>query len=357
MIHKGFLFIGSLVVALLMVEGAMRLAFPLGDSHYHPTFHHRLHPHTDYPEQTDEFDVVMRTNNLGLRGSRDYGVKSVDTQRLLILGDSFMMAVGVEEYETVSGVLQSAYPELEVLNAGVSSYSTILHYVTLRDLYLPLGIDGVMLWFDFSDLQDDYFYEPHLLYDAIGQIVGCNARMTDGRFDLVNNIGGRTATGKFLHDRFRGMYHRLTPTETQHDDRYLILRGKEFRDEVLTHWERSSRYLVMIRDLLRDQGIPFVLVLYPYGVQVGPHQWGEGRIPYGFEPGITYYDPFPFDLIESFANDAGIPTINVMSSFVAANHETLFYPWDGHFTVRGNQVAVEHLRTDPVFRAFRLAMH
>ena len=371
-----------------IAEAAFRILRPGKDLHpdypFDPHYHHRLAPDTSFHQRTEEFDVTSTTNHLSLRGSADIGPKVPGVRRILMLGDSFTFGVGVQDDQTFCAVLQRALEarqaRVEIVNAGMGSYSPILHYLTLRDLYLPLKPDAVILWFDFSDLQDDFLYARRLLYDAHGQPVACNRHYLDGRWDWGLWLLEHSALAAYLYKRIVPTVDRLrilgvreylrvkrsgqrTKTavinvsgerRTREDllayDRYLMIRDRAALPEIERHWQLTGDYILRMRDLLREHGVPFVLAVYPYGVQVGPNQWARGRQPYGFEPGRTYDDPFPFELLETFARQHDIPFINTWPWFLAAKDQPLFYDWDGHFTATAHRLVADQLLDEPAFR-------
>ncbi len=356
--------------------------YPDDITYRHPRYHHRYRPHAQTTEGRVDFHATYTTNALGLRGSREYGPKPAGVRRLLMLGDSFTFGIGVNDGQTFSALLQEAMDvrgaPIEIINAGVGSYSPILHYLTLRDLYLDWAPDAVILWFDFTDIQDDYEYEPHLLYDAAGQATVCNPDYVHGHRDWVATVLTRSALVKYLHHKLGGTVQRIrmlgwweyvrakfrgedTKLAAVHlrggrrsrvdlvaYDRLLMVRGTASAEELDRYWKRTGGYILKIRDLLAQRGVPLILGLYPSGVQVGPDQWGQGRTYWMFEPGRTYDDPLPFEFIERFARAQDIPVINTYPSFKAMREETLFLPMDGHFNAAGHQVLAAHVLHDPI---------
>ena len=349
-----------------------------------PRYHHRYKPRTTVRESRPDFEAVYTTNALGLRGSRDYGPKPPGTIRLLMLGDSFTFGIGVNEGEPFCDLLQAAVagsrPPVEIINAGVGSYSPTLEYLTLRDLYLAWDPDAVILWFDFSDLQDDELYARRLRYDPAGVLVGCDSDYADGHRDWAEMVLRRSALATYLHSKLVRSVQRIRllgwrayldaklrgedtklkavfatgPPRLRMNllqyDRYLMIRGLATEQELDRYWVRTGGFLLKIQELLEARGIPFVLGLYPQAVQVGPDHWANGREYYLFERGRTYDDPLPFTYIERFAAAHGIPVINTLPSFLAASDRPLFLPNDGHFTPEGHRALAAHALNDPVFR-------
>ena len=79
-----------------------------------------------------------------------------------MLGDSFTMGKGVEDDSTFSAMLDRSMSagdqSVEVLNAGVDSYSPLLAYLRITKTLPDLDPDLVVLNFDMSDLVQDAFY-------------------------------------------------------------------------------------------------------------------------------------------------------------------------------------------------------
>ncbi len=387
LVQRVFLVVASMCVSLVVLEVGFRLARwhqltpPRSDDD--PVYHHRLDPQWRYAQHSPDFDTVATTNSLALRGPREYGPKPPGVRRVLMLGDSFVFGVGVNDADTFCARLQRALDQrgarVEIINAGVGSYSPLLHYLALRDRYLPLEPDAVVLWFDFGDLQNDFFYERNVRSGPHGELAACDPNYTDGRFDWGRYLREHSALAKYINNKLirtiqkaqilgwrryllialrggsaKGAIANLKGRERQHTDplhydQLLMIRDRAYLPEIERHWQRTGRYLLMIHDLLQARGIPLVLAAYPYGVQVGPDQWAKGRTAFGFETGVTYDDPFPFDFLADFAKAHDLPFINVAPAFSAARQEPLFYDWDGHFTPAGHRIVAEALQRDPAF--------
>jgi len=157
----------------------------------------------------------------------------------------------------------------------------------------------------------------------------------------VKLSGGRTKAAVMQAD----------PQEDQlaHDSLFMI-RDRARLPIIERHWQVTGGFMLQIRDLLRERGVPLALAVFPHGVQVGPRQWAIGRLEMGFDVGRTYDDPFPFEFVKSFAAKAHIPVIDLWPAFLKAHDQKLFYDVDGHFTAAGHQVVADALLGDPTFR-------
>ena len=114
------------------------------------------------------------TNSLGLR---DGSARSVAPQpagrRVLFIGDSFTEGVGVSFDDSFVGLVfdRLAPADIDVLNAGVTSYAPAVYYRKSKYLLEEAGVefDHLVVLIDISDIEDEArFYR----LDAEGNVVG-----------------------------------------------------------------------------------------------------------------------------------------------------------------------------------------
>lgn len=121
---------------------------------------------------------VVHINSLGLRGKEVSSLKSTDVQRVLVFGDSFVFGVGVDEENLLTSHLERLLDHYlggkhEVVNVGVSGYSTDQELILLQELGLKLLPDLVVLVVcdnDFAGNTEDFafhrYYKPYFELDA-----------------------------------------------------------------------------------------------------------------------------------------------------------------------------------------------
>ena len=124
-------------------------------------------------------------------------------------------------------------------------------------------------------------------------------------------------------------------------DGYLMIRGRHSMPQIKKHLKRTEKYLTLIKDALAEEGIPMILIAYPYGIHVGPDQWDRGREYWGFERGKIYDDYYAFDLVEDYVRRNRIPYINLLPAFLKNKGKELFFDIDGHLTPDANRIAAE----------------
>src|SRR5262245_24471642 len=132
----------------------------------HPVYDHTLMPKYEGVDVWGTRRALFLTNSLGFRDASTRDVPLVtDRKRIVFIGDSFTEGLGVDYQETFVGRFASAFPDFEVLNAGVNSYSPSVFYEKLK-YFLDLGLrfDEPIVYIDVSDIQDEavnYSYNEH----------------------------------------------------------------------------------------------------------------------------------------------------------------------------------------------------
>ena len=378
----------SALLSVVLLEFGMRLrklkSLQLGAGIEDPHFHHRLHPNETYHFESAEFNVDIRTNSYGLRGPDDPVIpKPPGTLRILMMGDSYTFGFPVRDEETFCHLIQEGLRAqglpVEVVNAGVSGYAPTLHYVSLRDQFLEFQPDLVVLWYDLGDIQEDAWFQKNIVSDGQGRILRVDPSYVNGRYDRWGQIVEHSMLAKYINNKlFRTVWkikelglipylslaiqgkrskvaiaekHRreLSP-DLASLDRFLLVRETSTPEMLQPYWALNVKYLTMMRELLAERGIPFVLGVYPYGMVAGPDQWVPGREFWGFEAGRTYSADPALRLFTQFTAGQGMLLLNTFGGFQeAAKTQKLYYGEDGHMTPAGHRVLAEQVVHNPEF--------
>lgn len=123
----------------------------------HETYSHTLRSNFDGEDWWGGKTYPLHTNALGFKDARSRPVPNVaDRRRILFIGDSFTEAVGLPYEQTFVGRFAAAFPQYDVLNAGVSSYAPSVYYAKTKALLESgLRFDELMVYLDISDVQDE----------------------------------------------------------------------------------------------------------------------------------------------------------------------------------------------------------
>ncbi len=359
----------SCIVALLFLEGVVRMIEPREVMRYFfmssdPIVHHRFTPGASGHYKTTEFDVVYTINQQGLRNPETTLRKPAGTGRILMLGDSFTEGDGVEYHETFSSRLQQMLDSAEiqkhweVINAGVGSYAPMVEYLYLINGGLALEPDIVILNLDLSDFFDDLGYASTARLDVRGVPIAAGVEeekrpdswIAAGLVNIKDFFKEHTRLYNFVRlriDRYlEGARHTVDMSGNINNDKYAMFRpGSSVvleRDGALTF-----KHLLLIRDTLSSRGIEFRMNVYPYGIQVHPHEWAAGREFWGFRPD-TVYGTQPQSEIVAWAARNGIPITNMCEAFRSSSVSSypVYYDYNGHWRPVGHDIVARELYRD-----------
>jgi len=271
----------STVVALLLLEGLLRLADPIGLNYEREFTTYRTQALTFAwegvpPEQFDldgrlyahrpnlDLDCGsfrVRTNSLGCRGPEVARQKPADVYRIVVLGDSVAFGWGDDDEGTFVRRLEREWnvppsgKRLEVVNTALPMYDTNQELAALRELGLSLQPDLVLLVYVVNDI------EP--TRDVVEALLTGNEPPADFATTLPDDfwswLGDRVgvvlpATGKLLATRsdLDARIQRTLPAgETYSPERF----GRGPRG-----WPRSQAALRAIRDECRAAKVPLLLL-------------------------------------------------------------------------------------------------
>ncbi len=117
-------------------------------------------PGASYRHQSRDGTWYFKINHQGMRAERDYSYeKPRGVRRIVVLGDSFAIGYEVDVQQTFAMVLQrelrNRHPAVEVLNAGVSGFSTGEEAVYIERELIKYEPDVVVVSFYENDLLDN----------------------------------------------------------------------------------------------------------------------------------------------------------------------------------------------------------
>lgn len=260
----------------------------------------RLRPSVTIPGEVKP-GSVYRLNRLGMRGA-DPGPKT--RPRVVLLGDSVLFGMEVDEEESFAGLLDGA---IEVWNAGVPGYN-------FEDHRRRIAAGDAALW----------------EADAAILCVCLNDFEPQGEAAWWKDAFGRTGWYGFL----REMRHRAAPTE-----RDVRQGSEEVRDEATQEVVRHTlprteidrldtvRCLDEIRDRLASDGIRLGLCVFPL-------QWQ-----------MTEPDPDRLyqEWLAAWARDRGVPYLDLLPAMSAEPDPGAILYDLYHLSPRGHESAARQM--------------
>ena len=292
------------------------------------------------------------SNSLAFRDGKIRNIPLVSSQpRILLIGDSFTEGVGVSWEDTFAGRLQVALAPrgIEVLNAGVGSYTPLLEKIKLRYLLENVGLrfDYLILLLDLSDIRDELFYRENregraelIPYGPFASQAGWGLwveRVSDfvekriepqfvllgaacRNLKLVLQDWSRKELGK------RGAYTYL-PDFIRYWDQDRAPR-KEIAEAGIRSLQASLRG---INQLMQAHGIPWMLVIYPWpSYRAGPGQ-------------VTQME----QIWSKWAKENSVAFLNLFPVFASLeDFESHYIPGDCHWNARGHGLVAQALEDE-----------
>ena len=342
-----------------------------------------------------EGEAYVRINSDGLRDQEHSLAKPQDTLRIAVLGDSYPEALSVSMEEAFWAVMERKLREcesfpgkrIEVINFGVSGYSTAQELLTLREEVWKYSPDLVLLavttnnditdnsrelkkidipYFVYKDnhltLDDSFKNSPAFLLrrsktGRLGVWLRDHLRLVQAVIQGHHGFKILLASWRAQHSR-GGQTQRSPVTETadpgQKSD--LFSRAEELGTDNLIYlepgnavwndaWRVTEGLILEMRDEVTAEGAKFLVVTLSNGPQVLPNPDSRENFKKWF--GIT--DLFyPDNRIKSFCTREGIPVLTLAPELqeFAERNKTFLHGFgknvgNGHWNATGHRVAGE----------------
>jgi hypothetical protein len=279
----------------------------------------------------EEQTILIIQNAVGHRGP-DYVLrKAAGKNRVLFLGDSFTEGSHVGEESLFSNIIGNAYPNLEVMNAGVGGYGSVQEYIYLQREGLKFEPDLVFL----------LFFENDLLDNCLSFTPGIGPRpyasMQNGQLEIHEKFSSQEWQKYALPVPFAAKLNQYSLAYNFFNFRvYQILRSSylnrlEYQDirkaDACPKLEIIKTIYQRMQQLVREKGSKFAIGFIPTreDAQKGV---AEVQIP-----------------LLAFCQEKGIPCISLTSALKAEydKGERPYFINDIHWNRVGHKVAAEVL--------------
>jgi len=330
-----WLCIGSLVFAFVGIDLILRFFLTgfAGEMYLpDPILHHKLEPNASRFYWNPEFKAWQRTDENGFRNEHPVRRAGPDTYRIMMLGDSFTMGVGVRTGETFSGVVEAKLngrqqKKIEVINAGVNSYAPILSYLQFKTQGIQYDPDLVVLNLDMSDLVQETFLRRQAVYSSDGDPVAVKA--DDVKPKLSNQIEkwihNHLYVTSYLFWRFRSLVDSHVSDYILTERNFnLMMHTLEGDDQDRSQqWEDLFDSIRRIRKFCEEHRISFFLSVYPWGHQVHEREWIPGR--WKWVPKGSRVSDRSLRTIRELCEKYDIDRLDAFPAFRGYNGEKLLY--------------------------------
>ena len=262
--------------------------------------------------------VLFTMNSLGLRGEEITVVKPPGTYRILGIGDSFTLGLGVKDDDTFLHRLQlalNAAPprprHFEVLNAGVAGYNTRDEVLYLERRWLSLDPDLVLLVFYINDAYDDA------------------AILNSGQGLAIRDEPSTIGQYSFLYDLVQHAWRKYQESRAleEYDNQHFFTDAQNFLShpgEFKMDWTVSRAALEHAAELCRARNIKFGVVMFPE--------------LYRLKGGYPFLQVHA--LVRETSERAGVPFLDLLDTFRGQDAASLWvHPSDHHPNERAQVMA------------------
>lgn len=312
-----------------------------------------------------EYCVYGAINAQGMNDSPVPREKEADEKRVVVLGDSFVAGLNVRREQNLCEVLEVDLAKelsgpVQVINAGVVTYSPLLEYVYYKHSLRAYRPDAVVLVFFANDVFDDLRYTQAARVDESGVPTSVapdwpwlilprdglppnelNARQWRLRAPLSRTrpwLASKSYFAALVHYAWVVWQAKAESSEPPRNDEFFVLEDNPaLAPQQKQGWALTRRYITLLKEECDRDGIPFLLTAVPIAAQI------YGR---------TTYDHFffrgrPTDAdhaeLAGLGDSLGIDFVDLRPSLKSAGGD-LYFPRDGHWTPKGHRVAADTLQ-------------
>jgi lysophospholipase L1-like esterase len=311
---------GTLLVALVALEGAARLRFGAPLAERLPILRIQADAKTGWRmvPSLDHYTYQhhVRINALGLRGP-EVGPKAPGERRVLALGDSLIYGQGVADDQTVPAHLAALLDgggAWTVVNGGHRAFDTHQELALLDDLRASVEPDVVVLFWFWNDIRECDVPGTHARLTASGPVAFDTGVAMEGsavwKWRMVQLARG-SALAMAAHDVWRARKGRPP--------------GPDEIDGALT---RLAGYLDRFTALAAAAGFELLFVALPDANALLD------------EPGAAHFSTAIATRAEELAREHGWATCDVKTALVDLTRATgalPVLPYDGHYTGAANR--------------------
>jgi lysophospholipase L1-like esterase len=276
--------------------------------------------------ETQQFRTSVRINQAGLRDREHTYARSNDVKRILVIGDSFAWGYGVEESDRFSQRLEAAL-NVEVINAGVSGYSTDQELLWLRNEGIKYDFDLVILQMAGNDIGDNdqqlvhtIYYKPQFVLQG-GQLVlkGTPVPQASNQAKSVYSLTQQSALAFFLVQRYFDLLSIYSSIKHPVNGPKSAGSGASSTGEP---FELTVTLIDEMRDIAASKHANFMIV--------ATNRWWNAPA------GVTYKD-----LIGSLrTNGFSVLDVEAMPGF---DPERMLIPDDGHWNAAGHGFVAQEI--------------
>ncbi|MFT4538237.1 MAG: hypothetical protein ACI841_002409 [Planctomycetota bacterium] len=307
-------------------------------------------PGFEFSRRTSEFDVVLSTNELGLRDdSMESAAKPEGTHRVVCLGDSFVLGYTVDRsdlfVDQLEGWWQAEGRKVDVINTGTEGYATDQEVAWLQEHGEEFSPDLVLLFVYENDLywngQATYLGTPKPRFDVSGK--------REDAAEPKSSWRDSTAVGRL----FKGSPSPIFVTSPASAEGPILADFSVLLNsappELGDALDRSKGALKALKKSCEDLGSELVVVPIPSHSAISSEYRDNtfGPTFMGNLPNSEWSPDRPIEFVIAACNELGIKSLDPRAHLKAkAADAALYNQVDFHLTPKGNHALTAFLKTE-----------
>ena len=310
-----------------------------------PAAGHRLRPGASTRYTTAEFSTTIAINAQGVRDDEPVGPKPAGERRVVVLGDSIVFAVQVEQRETFCEGLERRLNagrdgwRYRVINAGVQGFGPIEEARFFETVASAFSPDLVLVTtFVANDAVE--------AYDRAWRLDGARSSADAARDETelrLRRVVRRSMVLQIVNQRARQAVERLRPARRSAPDRRLLSYATPLQPDLAEGFESAGRAVDRIARRAAETGARTAILLMPARFQVDDGDFGR------LSPGVTNAGftmarhGASVRFAEAYAR-LGLPTLDLLPAFRrSGNPMGIFFQRTAHLTPYGHEVAADEI--------------
>lgn len=323
----------------------------------------------------NEFSVWHQTNKWGLIGGEIILPKPDDVYRIVVMGDSFTEALQIEKGKSYVRRLEKFLNEkgsfpgmrVEVINAGVSGYAPIMHYLHYKERLRSLEADFVIMQMWTNDIFEDnkvgamslldekglpvrisrYFTRKFASYTQtdperlreLSSLEKLNIRLVElSRFyeylytsSVKFNKNRSPNKDKILQDEYNDAYQFFMA-----DKDSQLYKNPKLRRKMLGN---TRKYLLALRHLVEQDGAKMMTMYIPMEAQLSLKKYGSHTTMYMSKQGDLIFNEF----LSKTCDETQMMCLDLLNDFEESRDLGLYLEYDGHLNDVGHLVVAHSL--------------
>lgn len=307
-----------------------------------PATGHRLRPGASTEFTTAEFSTTIAINAQGVRDDEPIGPKPAGERRVVVLGDSIVLAVQVEARQTFCERLEARLNargdgwRYRVINAGVQGYGPMEEVRFFETVAAAFDPDLVLVaTFVANDAVEAKDRAWRLERDG-----GAGREEAERR---VRRIVRRSMVLQIVKQRADQVLERVRPARQPSPDRRLLSYATPLREDIAEGFANSARAVARIASAAGGRDARTAIALIPARFQVDEGDYGRlrgGVTGFGFAMDV---DGASTRFAEAY-RPLGLPTVDLLPAFrQAAEPLKVFFERTAHLTPYGHEIAADAL--------------